>query len=174
MAEADRADLTEDLVISTGGWHPAYARVVLLVADEDVAIALVDGNGDGSELEMEYWFKDANGWAGGQSSGEGPLGTMRWTNRWDAGPMVCAVGKGVPGESVRLRYEGEVCECTINQFGLWGFVRKVENMDFKHPLPEPLDEPDDIAQARRESEARAQVMRERILETMRRLSPPAE
>ena len=162
MAAADPTDLTDDLVIDAGAWHPAFARVVLIVADEDVAIVLVDGNGDGAELEMEYWNKNADGWVGGSSSGYGPLGGMGWTSRWDAGPMVCAVGEGVPGESVRLRYDGEVCECMVNEFGFWGFVRKVEHVGVKHPLPEPLDEDDDIAQARRQSEEKMEVIRERI------------
>jgi hypothetical protein len=157
---ADQTDLTDDLVIATGAWHPAFARVVLIVADEDVAIVLIDGNGDGSELEMEYWNKNADGWAGGSSSGYGPLGARRWTNRWDTGSMVCAVGEGVPGESMRLRYDGEICECTVNEFGLWGFVRKVEHMGVKHPLPDLLDEDDDIAQARRQIEAEVEVRRE--------------
>lgn len=163
MAAADPTNLTDDLVIETGGWHPAFSRVVLIVADEDVAIVLVDGNGDGTELEMEYWNKHADGWVGGQSGGYGPLGaTPSSMNRWDAGPMVCAVGGGEPGETVRLRYDGQVYECTVNQYGLWGFVRKVEHMDFKHPLPELLDEDDALAEARKQTEASMEVIRERI------------
>lgn len=99
MTAANPANLTDDLVIGTGGWHPAYARVILIVADEDVAFVLVDGNGDGSELEMEYWHKEADGWVGGQSSGYGALGGVS-TVTWDAGPMVCAVGQCDPGDAV--------------------------------------------------------------------------
>jgi hypothetical protein len=168
----DPMDLTDDLIVLSGGWNPQYARVVMTAVDDDVAIVLVDGNGDGAELEMEYWEKGADGWVGGSASGYGPLGGMRWTNRWDAGQMVCAVGEGVPGESVRLRYDGEVCECTVNQFGLWGFVRKVEHMGVKHPLPEPLDEDDDIAEARGQSEAKMEVIRERIRGTLQSRMPP--
>jgi len=172
MAAADPTNLTEDLVIASGGWNPAFARVVLIVADADVAIVLVDGNGDGVELEMEYWNKNEDGWVGGSSSGYGPLGGIRSMNRWDAGSMVCAVGGGDPGETVLLRYDGEVCECTVNQFGLWGFVRKVEHKDVKHRLPELLDEDDDIAQARRQSEAEMDEIRERIRGKLLSRRPP--
>lgn len=173
MAAADPTNLTEDLVISTGGWNPAFARVVLIVADEDVAIVLVDGNGDGAELEMEYWNKDVHGWLGGQSNGYGSLGWATGSiNRWDAGPMVCAVGGGDPGEIVRIGYDGKVCECTVNQFGLWGFVRKVEHMDFKHPLPELLGEDVVVAEARRQREASSEVIRDRLRAKLLSRRPP--
>src|ERR1700680_403160 len=80
----DRTNLTDALVLDSGGWHSAHARVLLTVADENVGFVLVDGNGDGAELEMEYWFQDDNGWRAGSSTGEGPLGELE-TKRWDAG-----------------------------------------------------------------------------------------
>jgi hypothetical protein len=130
----DRANLTDDLVIGTGGWHTAYARVILIVADEDNAFVIVDGNGDGSELEMEYWHKAAIGWVGGQSSGYGHLDNVR-TAIWDAGPMVCAVGSCAPGDAALIRHDGENYECPANQFGIWGFVQKNE-VQFMGRLPE--------------------------------------
>lgn len=135
--KADPTNLTGDLVISTGGWHPAYARVILIVADEDVAFVLVDGNGDGSELEMEYWHKDADDWIGGQSSGYGALDSLS-TVTWDAGPMVCAIGRGAPGEAVLIRYDDSTYECQVNHFGIWGFVRKTDDW-FTGRLPEVVD-----------------------------------
>jgi hypothetical protein len=118
MMTFDRTHLTDALVLESGGWHSAYARVLLTVADENVGFVLVDGNGDGAELEMEYWCRGDNGWEAGSSTGEGPLDDLE-TKRWDAGDMVCAVGRGVPGESMLLRYDEADCECPVNQFGLW-------------------------------------------------------
>jgi len=173
MVALDGTNLTEDLVIATGGWNPAFARVVLIVADEDVALVLVDGNGDGAELELEYWDKGADGWVGGQSNGFGSLGWATGSmNRWDAGSMVCAVGGGAPGETVRIGYDGQVCECAVNQSGLWGFVRKVEHMHFKHQLPELLDEDEIIAEARSKSEASMEIIRDRLRETLQSRRPP--
>jgi hypothetical protein len=174
MAAGDGTNLTEDLVIATGGWNPAFARVVLIVADGDVAIVLVDGNGDGAELELEYWEKGADSWIGGQSNGYGPLGAIRSMNRWDAGPMVCAVGGGAPGETVRIGYDSRVCECTVNRFGLWGFVRKVEHMDLKHPLPELLDEDPAIANKRRQREASMEIVRDKLRENLQSRWPPTD
>jgi hypothetical protein len=173
MAAADGTNLTEDLVIATGGWNPAFARVVLIVADEDVAIVIVDGNGDGAELELEYWDKGADGWVGGQSNGYGSLGwATHEMNRWDAGPMVCAIGGGAPGETVRIGYDGQICECTVNQFGIWGFVRKVEHMDFKHPLPELLGEDPVTAEERRQREASMEMIRDRLRANLQSRWPP--
>lgn len=153
--------LTDDVIISLGGWDPRYARVVMIAVDGDVGIALVDGNGDGAELEMEYWAKKDGTWEGASTSGQGSLDSLS-TSRWDAGPMVCAVGRAVPGAIVRIGYDGAVHECQANQFGVWAFIRKVEHMDVNHPLPELLDEDAETAQARMEMEERAEVVRQRV------------
>jgi hypothetical protein len=163
--------LDESLIISVGGWDPRYARVAMVAVDDDVAIALVDGNGDGAELEMEYWFKEDGKWRAGQSGGHGPLDSLS-TSRWDAGPMVCAVGPAVPGNVFRIRYEGTVHECRANQFGVWAFIRKVEHMDFKHPLPEILDEDEDAARARRQMEEKMEVVRQRVRAKIRQMGNP--
>jgi hypothetical protein len=157
----DLGHLTDDAIISLGGWAPRYARVVMLAIDDDVAIALVDGNGDGAELEMEYWFKEDGTWGGGSTSGHGPLDSVS-TSRWDAGPMVCAAGRAVPGDVVRITYDGAVHQCQANQHGVWGFIRKMEDMNAKHPLPELHDEDPDIAEAPRKMEERAGVVRQRV------------
>jgi hypothetical protein len=47
--------LTAAEVIAKGGWHPCYARVIALSSDDGYGFALVDGNGDASELEAEAW-----------------------------------------------------------------------------------------------------------------------
>ena len=120
---ADPSVLNETLVIEAGGWHLSFARVVLIATDDDVALVLVDGNGDGVELEAEYWYKDENGWSGGSSSGYGALESVR-TVTWDAGNFICALGRSLSGEPVAVRYDGAVHHCHPNEFGLWGFVRK--------------------------------------------------
>ncbi len=68
------AELSAEAIIRTSGWHPGYARVLLIEQAGDFAVVLVDGNGDGAELELEYWQRDADGlWRGGSSSGYGSL-----------------------------------------------------------------------------------------------------
>jgi hypothetical protein len=169
-------DLTDDVIISLGGWDTRYARVMMTAVDDDVAIALIDGNGDGAELEMEYWLKKDGAWEGGSTSGHGPLDSLS-TSRWDAGPMVCAVGPAAPGDVVRIGYEGAAHECQANQYGVWGFIRKVKGMEFNHPLPELLDEDVETAQARRQMEERMDVVRQRVrarINEMRGAHPPNE
>ena len=48
--------LSAQTVIESGGWHPRYARVLLILQLGDEALVLVDGNGDGAEVESEQWF----------------------------------------------------------------------------------------------------------------------
>jgi len=134
----DPTNLTDDVIIVAGGWNATYARVVMVAVDHDEAITLVDGNGDGVELEQEFWTRESTGWRAGSSVGYGSL-TRLPTSIWDAGHAVCAFGSISPGETVHIRYEGVIHECVGNQYGIWAFIRKVEHMNVKHPLPELLN-----------------------------------
>jgi hypothetical protein len=118
-----------ETIIRTGGWHPRYARVLLVEHDADRALVLVDGNGDGAELELEYWFRDAagdGGWQGGSTSGHGALESMG-TASWIAGDFVAAVGRARPGTEIGIQYGGEVWRRRANEFGLWGFIHPVDS-----------------------------------------------
>lgn len=87
-------ELSEDAIIRLGGWHPRYARVLLAEHDDQHALVLVDGNGDDSELELEYWHRDDDGrWQPGSSSGHGSLAIMQAAQSWDAGDFVAALGQ---------------------------------------------------------------------------------
>jgi hypothetical protein len=72
-AASERPRLTEEHIIAEGGWHPRYARTVAIATDGDHGLALVDGNGNGAELENEIWLFSDGEWVGGSSSGAGPL-----------------------------------------------------------------------------------------------------
>src|SRR5665213_3797921 len=126
---ANRKELTEDLVIAAGGWDGRYARLVLLVADESVAVTLVDSNGDGSALEMEAWHRGRTGWETGASTGgPGILGSA-----WGDAAQWCVTGTAAPGDTAMVRFENEIHECRANAFGLWGFVRQVDDIDAGGP-----------------------------------------
>ncbi len=106
----DPMNLTDDIIIVAGGWNPNYARVVMIAVDDDEAIALVDGNGDGVELEQEFWTRESTGWRAGSSVGCGSLNSLN-ISVWDAGHAVCAFGRASPGASVSVRHDGVVYEC---------------------------------------------------------------
>jgi hypothetical protein len=121
---ADHPALTEEDVLARGGWHPRYARVLAVVSDGDYAFALVDGNGDGAELEAEAWLWDSGTWEAGTSSGAGPLGTLgrEQTGGW-AGPACFAFGR-VPGrESVTVECDGELHQVPVGREGIWAFIK---------------------------------------------------
>jgi hypothetical protein len=117
-----------ETIIRTGGWHPRYARVLLVEHDGDRALVLVDGNGDGAELELEYWLRDADGeWQGGSSSGHGALEYMATAQSWDAGDFVAALGRADPGAEITIQYGGATYRRRTNEFGLWGFVHPADS-----------------------------------------------
>jgi hypothetical protein len=126
---APRRALTAQLVISAGGWHPRFARVLLIEQDGGLGLALIDGNGDGAELELEYWQHDGAGrWHGGSSSGHGPLDGLR-TAGWNAGPFVCAIGRAGPHEAVQVRYGGRAHRRVASELGVWGFIHAADSAD---------------------------------------------
>ena len=121
--------LTEDDIVRQGGWHPRYARVLLIEHDDDDAVVLVDGNGDGAELELEYWHRDVDGsWSGGSTGGHGPLEFMSSSESWDAGEFVVAIGRMAPGTDVIVEYGGRTYHRTANEFGVWGLIHAADSV----------------------------------------------
>jgi hypothetical protein len=121
-------ELTAEAVIHVGGWHPRYARVLLIEHDEQDAVILVDGNGDGAELELEYWHRGEDGrWQGGSTSGYGTLASLPILQAWNAGPFVAAVGRTQPNAEVTVAYAGEVYRRRASEFGTWGFVHAADS-----------------------------------------------
>jgi hypothetical protein len=121
-------DLSADAVIRIGGWHPGYARVLLIEHDEHDAVVLVDGNGDGAELELEYWHRESDGlWRGGSTSGHGPLDFLPSSQSWDAGPFVAALGRVEPATEVSVEYGGRAYHRTANEFGIWGLIHAADS-----------------------------------------------
>jgi len=117
-----------ETIILTGGWHPRYARVLLVEHDGDRALVLVDGNGDGAELELEYWLRDAEGvWQGGSTSGHGALEYMTAAQSWNAGDFVVALGRTHPGAEISIQYDGAAYRRRANEFGLWGFIHQSDS-----------------------------------------------
>jgi hypothetical protein len=121
-------NLSADDIIRVAGWHPSYARVLLIEHDDDDAVVLVDGNGDGAELELEYWHRDVDGsWSGGSSGGHGPLEFVASSESWDAGEFVVALGRVAPATEVSVEYGGRTYHRTANEFGVWGLIHAADS-----------------------------------------------
>jgi hypothetical protein len=117
--------LTEAEVLAQGGWHPRYARVLALASDGDYGFALVDGNGDGAELEAELWCWDDGGWAGAGSSGAGPLRTLESVRAADhRDDAYYAYGRAPGRESITLSLDGQQHRVPVGRHGVWAFVTR--------------------------------------------------
>lgn len=115
-----RSELTEAVVIADGGWDSRYARVRLIQQVGDEAIALVDGNGDGAEIESEHWFQESEGWVGGWSQGIGPLGhrpIWTWGEVGGAG-FVIGCTPDTTGQ-VTVEWLGRRSAAVPDAIGLW-------------------------------------------------------
>jgi hypothetical protein len=138
--------LSAQTVIESGGWHARYARVLLILQLGDEALVLVDGNGDGVEVESEQWFLTDEGWVAGSSGGIGPFdGRSLWSWGWRSG-YGYVVGCASPGETATVEWRGEVQQATANDLGIWATVfpgqppphaaaealRRAPNNEFRH------------------------------------------
>jgi hypothetical protein len=120
----DHAPLTEEEVIARGGWHPRYARVLALASDGDYAFAIVDGNGDGAELEAETWRWDDGTWHGRTSSGTGPLSTLERAEPGGQFGRACfAYGRVHGRQSVTVEFDGQTYQAPVGREGVWAFIK---------------------------------------------------
>ena len=117
--------LTPEDVLADGGWHPSYVRVLATASDGDYGVAIVDGNGDGAELEEEAWFWEDGQWRGGPTSGAGPLDFLGAIQ--SPGGMVgeapYAYGRAAGRDSVRISFAGQVYEVPVGPEGVWAFIK---------------------------------------------------
>jgi hypothetical protein len=123
MGDQNTGHLSPEAVLREGGWNPVFARVLLIEEHDGHAVVLVDGNGDGAELELEYWVREDDGrWAGGSSSGHSGLGDLGRAETWADGTHVFALGKVGPGTRIRLSYAGKTYSREAGESGVWGFI----------------------------------------------------
>jgi hypothetical protein len=116
--------LTAQDVLAHGGWHPRYARVLAVASDGDYGFALVDGNGDGAELEAELWTWDDGTWTGQGSSGAGPLTTLGPLQAADHAGHACYAFGSAPGhQSITISLDGDLYHVPVSQHGVWAFVK---------------------------------------------------
>lgn len=104
--------------ITAGGWDPRYAVLLALRIEGDVAAALVDSNGDGGDIDLDLWTRDADGaWRERSSSGgAGDEGTG-WSPE-----MVTAYGRTEPHGTIHVAYAGTEHVLTADALGWWLFV----------------------------------------------------
>jgi hypothetical protein len=120
----DHPGLIAQEVLARGGWHPRYARVLAVVSDGDYGFAVVDGNGDGAELDTEIWRWNGAGWDGAGSSGAGPLSTM--------GPVQTG------GQIDDAYFAYGRCAVPVGRHGVWAFIRiRTDPQGRGFPAPAP-------------------------------------
>ena len=120
----DHPALTAQDVLAHSGWHPRYARVLGVASDGDYGFALIDGNGDGAELEAETWICDDGTWTDHGSSGAGPLSTLPpLLTAAHAGGACHAFGRTPGRRSIMISFEGRRYHVPVSEHGVWAFVK---------------------------------------------------
>lgn len=123
MRDESGGSLSPGIVLSEGGWNRDFARVLLIEEHDGQAVVLVDGNGDGAELELEYWAREGTGgWVCESSSGYADLDSLARTDTWVTATHVVVLGKVAPRAEVRVSYAGDIHSRQASEFGIWGFI----------------------------------------------------
>lgn len=131
----DHPGLTAQEVLAHGGWHPRYARVLAVASDGDYGFALVDGNGDGAELEAELREWDSGSWHHAGSSGAGPPdnpGPERTGGQ--IGDTCFAYGSAPGRKSITISFDGRLHDIPVSPHGVWALI-KVRTGPHGHELP---------------------------------------
>lgn len=124
MPPPEHRGLTEGEVIAGGGWHPRYARVLAAASDSDYGFAVIDGNGDGAELETEIWEWDGERWTAGSSSGAGPLDGLRPVQTGgQAGHAYFAYGSAPGRQTITITFDGNLHQVPVSHLGVWAFIK---------------------------------------------------
>ena len=131
----DHPALTGQEVLAHGGWHPRYARVLAVASDGDYGFAVVDGNGDGAELETEAWQWDNGTWNGAGSSGAGPLSNLEPLHTGgQIGDACFAYGSAPAHQPVTISFDGHHHNVPVSQHGVWAFI-KIRTDPHSHGFP---------------------------------------
>jgi len=137
----DHPGLSAPEVLARGGWHPRYARVLAVASDGDYGFAVVDGNGDGAELDTEIWRWDGTRWASAGSAGAGPLSTL--------GPVrtggqiedaYFAYGHAAGRRSITIGFDGRRYTIPVARHGVWAFI-KIRTNPHGDGFPGPVGAP---------------------------------
>jgi hypothetical protein len=116
--------LTKDAVIAGGGWHPGYTRVLAAASDGDYGFAVVDGNGDGAELEAETWEWDGQKWNARSSSGAGPLdGLGPVQTGGQISNAYFAYGSAPGRQAITIDFDGSLYQVPVSHHGVWAFIK---------------------------------------------------
>ena len=131
----DHAGLSEEEVFAHGGWDPRYARVLAVTSGGDYGFAVVDGNGDGAELEAEIWEWGSGAWDSAGSSGAGPLSNLAPERTGGyIGNAYFAYGSAPGRQSVTISFDDRLHDVPVNSHGIWAFI-KIRTNPHGHEFP---------------------------------------
>jgi hypothetical protein len=106
-----------------GGWDDRSARVVRVFVDGDIALALVDSNGDGARVMLEPWEREGSRWMStGFSTSFGA------DNAGRIGGIVFAAGEARPRAIVTVAFGDAMHEVLADDEGLWGWVGRDDSL----------------------------------------------
>ena len=110
-------DFDDQAALRLGGWDPRYAVVLATAARDGVAAALVDTNGDGTEINLDQYEQAADGrWEGVVSGNCDDAGAFA------TGFMALAWGLASPRSTVTVEFQGATHAVAATDQGWWMFA----------------------------------------------------
>jgi hypothetical protein len=120
--------------IDAGGWDHRYAVTLAVETQGDVAAALVDTNGHGDDIDLDFYVRGPDGSWQGTISGNVDDEGAEWTDR-----VVATWGRATPGHELTVEYLGKRHPVTANAAGWWLFIAPTSDPD---AMPRRVDRPE--------------------------------
>lgn len=105
--------LDRDTAIEAGGWDARYAIVLAVATNGNAGAAIVDTNGDGADIDFDWYERVDGTWHPMSSFNIGESGSAQHaghTAMW---------GRGIAGESFKAEHEGKRDATTASDTGWW-------------------------------------------------------
>jgi hypothetical protein len=106
-----------------GGWDERFAKVVRVFVAGDVALAIVDTNGDAREVMLEPWEREGGRWLP-----TGSTSAFGVSNAGRSGGTVFAAGETRPRTVVEVEFGESVHKVVAGDDGLWAWIGRDDSL----------------------------------------------
>lgn len=115
-------EFSAEWAVQAGGWDPRYAVALAVASRNDIGAALIDTNGDGSDIDLDQYERDADGHWHEVGSGSAGMAGSSSSQR-----IAAAWGQADPAATIEIEYLGHRDSVVASGAGWWLFLAPAMN-----------------------------------------------
>ena len=109
-------DLDWNTAIAAGGWDARSATVLAVATNGDVGAAIIDTNGDGADIDLDWYVRVDGDWQPGSSGNISEAGSA------ESFDGLAQWGRTTPGQTIEIEHQGNRHTLTATDTGWWLLV----------------------------------------------------